>query len=100
MYFPTVARCQGLRYPLTRFNASLETSIEACDVLAARADFHQVANTGNNLSPTIVTSGLKSRCLAIKVATTDYCILVWKHHRLNGGQYLKGNLQKWVTWAL
>ncbi|MEZ8387424.1 collagenase, partial [Vibrio splendidus] len=67
-------------------------SIEACDVLAAKeADFHQVANTGQQPVADDNNERVEVAVFGSKGSYTDYSAFLFGNTTDNGGQYLEGN---------
>ncbi|MFS1932327.1 M9 family metallopeptidase [Vibrio splendidus] len=80
---PAIIRSQGL---------SVSQAIEACDVLAAKeAEFHQVANTGQQPVADDNNNHVEVAVFGNKGSYTDYSAFLFGNTTDNGGQYLEGN---------
>ncbi|WP_017188214.1 M9 family metallopeptidase [Vibrio harveyi] len=67
-------------------------AIEACDVLSAKeADFHQVANTGNQPVADDHNERVEVAVFANNGSYVDYSSFLFGNTTDNGGQYLEGN---------
>ncbi|MEZ9859252.1 collagenase [Vibrio splendidus] len=88
---PNRHECQGPAIIRSQ-DLSASQAIEACDVLAAKeAQFHQVANTGQQPVVNDNNNRVEVAVFGSKGSYTDYSAFLFGNTTDNGGQYLEGN---------